>query len=117
MLGLTAGVDQKRYEIKSNRESGLGRYDIAIIPKDIEKPAIILEIKSISPPKVPKKNLERVLETLLETEAKKALEQINQKQYMTDLIQRGFLNIVKIGLSFSGKEFKVVYETSKQGEK
>lgn len=112
MLGLVAGVDQKQYELKSNRESGLGRYDIAITPKDNIKPAIILEIKSVSPPKVSKKNLLRVLDALLNREAKKALEQINRNQYATDLVQRGFLNIVKIGLSFSGKEFRVSYESS-----
>jgi hypothetical protein len=110
MLGLAAGVDQRQYELKSNRESGLGRYDIAIIPKDITRLAILLEIKSVSPPKVSKKDLSRVLVSLLNREAKKALAQINQNQYAVELVQRGFLNIVKIGLAFSGKEFMVVSE-------
>ena len=112
MLGLAAGIDQSKYEIKSNRESGLGRYDIAIIPKDISKPAIILEIKSVSPPKVPAKNFSKVLDSLLTRESKKALEQINRNQYAVDLVHRGIANIVKIGLAFSGKEFRVISESS-----
>ncbi len=112
MLGLAAGIDQSKYEIKSNRESGLGRYDIAIIPKDISKLAIILEIKSVSPPKVPVKNFSKVLDSLLTRESKKALEQINRNQYAVDLVHRGITNIVKIGLAFSGKEFRVTSEGS-----
>jgi hypothetical protein len=113
MLGLIAGLDQKQYEIKSNRESGLGRYDIAIIPKDIIKPAIILEIKSIVPPKMPKKKLELFLENTLTQEAQKALEQINHNKYTLELIQRGLKNIVKIGLAFSGKNFRVASESNR----
>jgi len=113
MLGLAAGIDQKQYEVKSNRESGLGRYDIAIIPRDILKSAIVLEIKSITPPKVSKKNLSKVLDSLLIREAKRALEQINRNQYAVDLVQRGIINIVKIGLAFSGKEFRIVGEGGK----
>jgi hypothetical protein len=110
MLGLAAGIDQNKYEIKSNRESGLGRYDIAIIPKDISKPAVILEIKSVSPPKVPAKNFPKVLDSLLARESKKALEQINRNQYAVDLVHKGIVNIVKVGLAFSGKEFKITSE-------
>lgn len=57
VLGLAAGIDQKQYEIKSNRESGAGRYDIVIIPKDTLKPAIVLEIKSVAPPKLTRRKL------------------------------------------------------------
>ena len=114
MLGLTVGLNQKQYEIKSNRESGLGRYDIAIIPKDILKSAIILEIKSIAPPKVSKKKLELFLENTLAQEAQKALEQINHNKYTLELIQRGLKNIVKIGLAFSGKNFKVAAEDNRK---
>ena len=113
MLGLVAGIDQKQYEIKSNRESGLGRYDIAVIPKNISKPAIILEIKSVSIPRVAKKNLPRVLDSLfslLVREAKKALEQINRNKYEVDLVQRGITDVVKIGIAFYGKEFRLMYE-------
>ncbi|CAL7964434.1 AAA-ATPase_like domain-containing protein [Gammaproteobacteria bacterium] len=107
MLGLAAGIDQNKYEIKSNRESGLGRYDIAIIPKDILKHAVILEIKSVYPPKVPEKNFHKVLDALLTRESKKALKQINKNQYTADLAHRGIANIIKIGLALSGKEFRL----------
>ena len=110
MLGLAAGIDQEQYEVKSNRESGLGRYDIAIIPKDVLKLAVILEIKSISPPKVPEKNFSKVLDALLNRESKKALKQINKNQYTADLDHRGIANIVKIGLAFCGKEFRITSE-------
>ena len=106
MLGLAAGVDQKQYEVKSNRESGVGRYDIAIIPKDTLKPAIILEIKSVTPSKLSK----RKSATVLQKEAQTALAQIDSNQYTTELVQRGITNIVKIGLAFAGKEFRVATE-------
>jgi hypothetical protein len=112
MLGLAAGLDQKQYELKSNRESGLGRYDIVIVPRETSKLAIILEIKSVLIHKIPKKNF-RILDSLLTREAQKALEQINRNQYAVELVQRGFRNIVKIGISFSGKEFRVMSERYK----
>lgn len=112
MLGLAAGLDQKQYELKSNRESGIGRYDIAIFPTNVLKPAIILEIKSIVPPKFSIKKLAEFLNENLVKEAQKALEQINRNQYTTELVQRGFTNIVKIGLAFYGKTFKIVSESS-----
>jgi len=105
ILGLTAGLDQAKYEIRSNKESGLGRYDIAIIPKDLSRLAIIFEIKSLTPPKLTKKKLAKYLELELTKAAQIALEQINGKQYETELSQRGINNILKIGLAFSGKNF------------
>lgn len=111
MLGLAAGLDQKQYELKSNRESGVGRYDIAIIPKDILKPAIILEIKSIVLPKATKRKLPEVLDLLLKKESQKALKQINRNQYAVDLVQRGITNVVKVGIAFYGKEFRVASES------
>jgi hypothetical protein len=119
MLGLIAGVDSQQYELRSNRESGKGRYDIAIIPKSkgITKlkitPAIILEIKSIVPPKLPKKRLEIFLDKTLPQEAQKALKQINNNQYTLELVQRGFTNIIKIGLAFSGKEYRIITEKNR----
>ena len=112
MLGLTAGVDQKQYEIKSNRESGAGRYDIAIMPKDVSRLAIILELKSIAPPKYSKKKLADFLDTTLAGEAQKALAQIDHNQYTLELAQRGIVNIVKLGIAFSGKSFRIASENS-----
>ena len=46
MLGLTASLEPQEYEVKSNKESGYGRYDLAIFPKDLTKYAVIFEFKS-----------------------------------------------------------------------
>jgi len=105
-LGLLAGLDPKRYEYNSNKESGLGRYDITIIPRDISRPAIILELKSITTPNL----TEEALNILLNREAQAALKQINQKQYTAEAKQRGFTKIIKLGIAFCGKEFRLVSE-------
>jgi hypothetical protein len=102
MIGLTASLDKRDYEKKSNRESGYGRYDIVIIPRDINKLAIILELKSV---KAPKKG--ENLKLLLQQEAKEALIQIDKNAYSSELKQRGIKNVLKMGLAFCGKDFYV----------
>ncbi len=102
MIGLTASLDKHDYEKKSNRESGYGRYDIVIIPRDINKLAIILELKSV---KAPKKK--ESLKLLLQQEAKEALVQIDENVYNSEIEQHGIKNVLKMGLAFSGKEFHV----------
>jgi len=98
MLGLTASLDPKQYELKSNKESGYGRYDIVIIPKDISQRAIILELKSAKS----KRRIER--------EAKAALAQIKTSNYTSEIEQRGIQKLTQIGLAFYGKNFKVKAE-------
>lgn len=86
----------KRYEIKSNRESGFGRYDIMLIPKDkANDRAYIIEFK------VKKQNEEN-----LETTLKNALAQIEEKHYEQELISAGIPseNIRKYGFAFEGKK-------------
>jgi len=109
MLGLTASLDKKHYEKKSNRESGYGRYDIAIIPKDTQQLAILLELKSV---KAAKKDNEEDLDQRLQTEARLALEQIENHAYQAELHQRGLQDILNIGLAFSGKTFQMVVKRS-----
>jgi len=108
MLGLTASLEPEEYEVKSNKESGYGRYDLAIFPKDITKYAIIFEFKSISTPKTSKESSIETLESKLEQGAQEALSQINQKQYITEANHRGINNIIKIGIAFSGREFSLM---------
>ncbi len=79
------------YEIKSNRESGLGRSDIMIIPKKPNKLGLILEFKKV------KGN-----ETL-ELAAQRALDQIKEKKYAQELRERGIKSIKLFGIAFSGK--------------
>lgn len=102
MIGLTASLDKREHEKKSNKESGHGRYDIVIIPKNTRELAIILELKSVTPPKK-----DVTLATLLQKEAKEALAQIDNKEYHAELKQRGIINVLKLGLAFCGKEFHV----------
>lgn len=97
VLGLM--VEQaENYEVRSNRESGFGRYDVMLIPKKIQEdnyPAIILEFKVRNSRK--EKSLEETVEV--------ALKQIEEKQYDTELIERGIgkERIRHYGFAFEGK--------------
>ncbi len=92
ILGLLVMLS-KTYEVRSNRESGLGRYDIMIIPKDTQKPAVVIEFK-----KVWKKS-----ENGLEVAAQKALDQIIDKKYAQELYGQGIQTVIAYGIAFEGK--------------
>ncbi len=96
MLGLVALMDNQ-YRIKSNRESGDGRYDIGMIPREEKYPGIIIELKW-------KKNLS---EDELLTLADEALTQIDENRYDADMTEAGIQNILKLGIAFSGKKVSV----------
>ena len=85
------------YELKSNRESGLGRYDVMLRPKDKEKNAIIIEFKV-------KRRSEKGKS--LEELADKALKQIEDKKYEQELLDAGYARekINKLAFVFEGKE-------------
>ncbi len=93
MLGLIALLDHQ-YRIKSNRESGDGRYDISLIPREKKYPGIMMELKW-------KSGLEEVE---LEKLSKEALNQIDEKRYDLELKEEGIENIIKLGIAFSGKK-------------
>ena len=86
--------------VTSNRESGDGRYDIALSPKVSNLPGIIIELKA-------EKNCN---ENELQELAKKALKQINDKKYDTELKSKGVKTIYKYGVAFSGKYVAVEAE-------
>lgn len=96
ILGLIALMDNQ-YKIKSNRESGDGRYDISMIPRDGKYPGIIMELKW-------QKNL---TEDKLEQLAAEALEQIDKRRYDAEMVQVGVGDIVKMGIAFSGKKIDI----------
>lgn len=100
MLGLVAGIDPKQYQIHSNKESGYGRFDIAIIPNDPKRLGIIFEVKSVEEGEKIEK---------LQEHAKKALQQINGQQYSSILLQNKIKNFLKIGVAFCGKELAVEF--------
>ena len=101
VLGMLVSINDK-YEVLSNRESGYGRYDVCIIPRDISKLGVIIEFKKLD---------EYDTETVEEL-AQEALEQIEDKKYATTLEGRGITNILKLAIVFKGKEVYI-----KQGER
>lgn len=101
MVGATTSLyHNENYEIKSNRESGHGRYDYMIFSHDKNRPTILIELK-----RVPKDAAD--LDKALTQAAQQALEQIELQNYAAEARQRGRTNILKIGLAFSGRRFKL----------
>lgn len=97
MLGLLVELE-KKYNIRSNRESGLGRYDVMLEPKNkAADDGIIIEFKVYNAAKGEKS---------LEDTVKSALVQIEEKQYATELIAKGVAEdrIRKYGFAFDGKK-------------
>lgn len=99
ILGLMAMMDNQ-YKIKSNRESGDGRYDICLIPRDGKHPGIIMELKSET----------GLSEEELKALSAEALNQINDKRYDTEMCSDGIESILKLGIAFSGKKVKIKME-------
>ena len=99
VLGLLVEL-KERYKIHSNRESGFGRYDVMLEPKNHSDKAVIIEFKSFR----------KRRENTLEEAAQNALAQIEEKKYDTELISAGIPaeNILKYGIAFKGKECRVL---------
>lgn len=91
MLGLCA-ILGNRYKIRSNRESGLGRFDIQLMPLAKEMPGFIFEFKHTKDE-----------HTDLSALADSALQQIETKKYDTELRDNGVNSIIRIGIAFRGK--------------
>ncbi len=96
VLGMLVGLKDSYY-VNSNRESGMGRYDIMLEPKDKNGNSFIMEFK------VYKENKEKTIEETIEN----AKKQIEEKGYENNLRERGFKNITKMVYAFKGKEVKM----------
>lgn len=95
MLGLCAMLSNSY--TTSNRESGEGRYDLQMMPVDRKLPGILIELKA------EKNCTEGELKKLSEA----ALQQIKDKKYDTEMVNRGVKTIYKYGVAFSGKNVQV----------
>ena len=97
MLGFLTSM-QDKFFVTPEQESGLGRADILLEPKNKNGVGYILEIKAT------RKN------NRISNLAKRAHKQIDSKIYETELRKRGVVDIVKIGIAFRGKEVEFHYE-------
>lgn len=95
VLGMVVDLAD-RYTVRSNRESGYGRYDVIIKPLDKQEKAFIFEFKVLNRDDD---------ETVLEDTVANALRQIEQKEYAAELAAEGFApeKIRKYGFAFEGK--------------
>ena len=96
VLGMLVGL-KDNYIVNSNRESGVGRYDIMLEPKDKNGNSFIMEFKV----------LDDMEEKTIEDTIENAKKQIEEKGYETNLKERGFTNITKMVFAFKGKEVKM----------
>ncbi|MVX62520.1 AAA family ATPase [Clostridium chromiireducens] len=96
VLGMLVSLSDN-YKVKSNKESGYGRYDVMIIPKDTSKIGIIIEFKKI----------DDFLDDTIEEATRDALKQIEDKKYAQELIENGIKNIIKLAIVFKGKTVEV----------
>ncbi len=99
VLGLLVDL-RATYTVTSNKESGLGRYDVVLAPRDRKAPGFIFEFKKVDHEK---------RETLgIATE--KALQQIRDKRYAVELMALGVTNITAIAIAFDGKQIAINHE-------
>ena len=97
ILGMSLYLERE-YIVKSNIESGLGRYDVSIEPKNKNKRGYILEFKATD-------NVDK-----LEEISKEALKQIEEAKYSSSLKQTDTKEILHLGIAFCGKQIKVSYK-------
>ncbi|MCD8294354.1 MAG: ATP-binding protein [Clostridia bacterium] len=101
------------YIVDSNKESGLGRYDVCMEPALPDLPGIIFEIESYKIQEGSETGREtrsnsRKTGEILDKLAREAIEQINTKMYCQNLKRKGITNIIKVGISFNKKDVRVL---------
>ncbi|MEM7403354.1 MAG: PD-(D/E)XK nuclease domain-containing protein [Myxococcota bacterium] len=100
VLGLLVQLEQD-YRLRSEREAGEGRADVLLIPKQPNKPGIILEFKRA----VRKADQERLQQT-----AQVALQQIKDKHYAAEFADQQCSFVLAVGVAFVGKHLAAAYE-------
>ncbi len=100
LLGLLAIIGDD-YIIKSNRESGDGRYDILLIPHDKTKYGVVIEIKQVARKETDKA---QTLNKRINAKIREAQKQIEKNRYFMELIDNEIPNIIKLPIVFAGKE-------------
>ncbi|MDO4554013.1 MAG: AAA family ATPase [Lachnospiraceae bacterium] len=96
LLGLLANL--KEYFVKSNREAGLGRYDIFIYSLDVSIPPVIIELKIA----------ERYKE--LDYACERALSQVEEMKYYAGLAEEGYTEVICYGIGFFKKQLRIHME-------
>lgn len=104
MLGLYA-IMNNRYQVTSNRESGIGRYDIQMLPVDKALPGILVELKVLDK----KGKTEADTTERLKALSEKALVQIDEKDYAAVMSEGEVRQIMKIGMAFYKKQTEIAY--------
>ena len=97
VLGMTAAL-VPLYDVRSNRESGRGRYDLAAVPLAKDRPGFVLEFKTADS------------EDALESKAQEALAQIAANDYLAAFRARGVTDVHRYGVAFCGKAVRVAME-------
>ena len=111
LLGLILML-KNEYEITSNGFSGKGRYDLLLKPKNVlnkltEREGIIFELKILN---IKSEFSFEAIHEKLEKECEIALNQIDEKEYISVLRNAGVERVLKVGVAFFGKEFEVKFE-------
>ena len=94
VLGLLS-IAKEDYIIRSNRESGHGRYDILMLPKDKTQYGVVIEIKAMD---------KDTTDNQIQTKLKEALGQIEQNEYHKELVAHQIPKRVEIAIVFIGKK-------------
>ncbi len=103
MVGILTGSNE--YMVKSNRESGNGRSDILMITGDVFEKAFVIELKTVK-----REGKKPVTLEMLDAAAEEAIKQIDDNAYTDALLEEGYGNLGRYGISFFKKRCRVHYK-------
>ncbi|MBF0238402.1 MAG: PD-(D/E)XK nuclease domain-containing protein [SAR324 cluster bacterium] len=89
-----------RYQVRSNRESGYGRYDLMLIPREISRTGFVFEFKKV----------DREDDKIVEKALQSALSQIVEKHYAAELRQGGVTKVMGVAVVVEGKKVWLQHE-------